>query len=395
MVNRNLAAILTVVALTLPWFAIKYGGLTLSPPLISFFSGLAILGAAFLLSWAAEASEVDIPRSLSLAFVALIAVLPEYAVDIYFTWQAGQDPGSPYVHYAVANMTGANRLLIGIGWSLVFLLAIFWKNRDGNRYAQLDSSIDLEIFLLLIATIYAFSLPFRGEISLFDTLVLVGLYVIYIFFALRSGVEEPELEGVPSFLASYHRTKRRLAVISFFVFSGMVIFISVEAFSEGLVESASHLGVDPFLLVQWVAPLASESPELIVAGYLIKRARTSASLHALISSKLNQWTLLVGTIPLVFSLSLGSPEALPLDTRQAEEVLLTASQSLFGVAVILNRRVSIPEALAVLFLFLLQFFIPGVHGRIILSVVYVALAVVWFVAQRGHLGEVVRVTKRL
>lgn len=388
MLNKNFLAIFSVAALTLPWLAVKFMGIALSPPQAALFSGLAIVGAAFLLSWAAETSEVDIPRSLSLAFVALIAVLPEYAVDLYFTWQAGQDPESPYIHYAVANMTGANRLLIGIGWSLVFLLAIYWKNKNKENFVELDRAINLETLFLLLATSYAFLLPLSGEISLFDSAVFISLYAAYIFFVLRSPVEEPELEGVPKFLASLHYLKRRGSVILFFLFSGYIIFISVEAFSEGLVESASHLGVSPFMLVQWIAPLASESPELIVAGYLIKRARTSASLHTLISSKLNQWTLLVGTIPIVFSVSLGQPDALPLDARQSEEVLLTASQSLFAVAVILDRRVSLGEALLILFLFMVQFLIPGVEGRIGLSVAYLILAFLWFTRQRGSLKEV-------
>ena len=36
-----------------------------------------------------------------------------------------------------------------------------------------------------------------------------------------------------------------------------------------------------------------------------------------------QWTLLVGTIPLVYSISLGAPGQMPLDTRQIQEILLS------------------------------------------------------------------------
>ncbi|GBE54274.1 MAG TPA: sodium:calcium antiporter [Euryarchaeota archaeon] len=385
MVNKNIAAIGSAVFLTLPWIIIRFSGFSLTPPLAAFLSGVAIIGAAFLLSWAAETSEIDVPRSASLAFVALIAVMPEYAVDIYFTWQAGQAPQSPYVHYAVANMTGANRLLIGIGWSMVFLLAIFWKNNTDKKFVELDKSINLEILFLLAATLYAFTLYFKSDISIFDTLIFISLYIAYIILAMRSPHEEPELEGVPSFLASFGSLKRKLSVLLFFVFSGFIILISVESFSEGLIKSASHLGINPFLMVQWVAPLASESPELIVAAYLIKRARTTASLNALISSKLNQWTLLIGTIPVVYSLSLGGIGALPLDHRQSEELLLTAAQSLFAIAVILNLRVSVPEALLILALFLVQFFIPGVGGRVELSVVYIVLSLILFIWRREYL----------
>src|ERR1044071_1072628 len=52
--------------------------------------GLAIVGAAFILSWAAEVAQLDIAAGLALALLALIAVLPEYAVDFVFTWKGGQ-----------------------------------------------------------------------------------------------------------------------------------------------------------------------------------------------------------------------------------------------------------------------------------------------------------------
>ena len=89
--------------------------------------GIGILASAALLSWASEVAEMDMGQGLVLAIVALIAVLPEYAVDGYFAWQAGQDPDGKYVQYATANMTGANRLLIGLGWSGVVIL--YWIRR--------------------------------------------------------------------------------------------------------------------------------------------------------------------------------------------------------------------------------------------------------------------------
>ena len=71
----------------------------------------------FLLSWGAETAEQHIAQGLILAVVALVTVLPEYAVDLYYAYKAGlEGPQSQYVHYAAANMTGANRLLVGLAW---------------------------------------------------------------------------------------------------------------------------------------------------------------------------------------------------------------------------------------------------------------------------------------
>src|SRR4030095_3734003 len=100
------------ILLCLQWIAIPFAGIHLTPPQFeALSSGVAIFGAAFLLSWAAELSQKDIPQALAIALLALIAVLPEYAVDMYFAWTAGKDP--KYTAFAMANMTGANRLLIG------------------------------------------------------------------------------------------------------------------------------------------------------------------------------------------------------------------------------------------------------------------------------------------
>ncbi|MFC6738066.1 hypothetical protein [Methylobacterium tardum] len=77
--------------------------------------GIAILAAGFLLSWGAETAEQYVSQGLILAAVALVTVLPEYAVDIYYAYMAGASgPDSRYAQYAAANMTGANRLLVGL-----------------------------------------------------------------------------------------------------------------------------------------------------------------------------------------------------------------------------------------------------------------------------------------
>ncbi len=378
--KKSILGIVGAFVLTLPWIIVKISGTGVSPAIEALFSGLAIVGGAFVLSWAAEVAEVDVPMSVSLALVALIAVLPEYAVDMYFAWKAGKYPAMQYHHYAVANMTGANRLLIGIGWAIVVLFAATLQRK---KEIELKKRLKLESSFLLIATIYAFILPLKGSISLFDSLVFISIYACYIFFALRSPKEEPELIGIPAFIASFPKKVRRIMVICMFIFSGYVIYISVEAFAEGLIEVGALHGLDPFLMVQWVAPLASESPELIVAFYMVKKLRATSSMNVLISSKLNQWTLLIGTLAIVYSIAIGYPSALIMDSRQREEVLLTAAQSLFGVAVISDMKISVVEALLLLSLFLSQLIVTHVRARYLFSLIYILLAILWVIRQDG------------
>ncbi len=383
---REKLQIFAVILLTVPWLASLATGIHHPPELQAFVSGLAVVAAAFLISWAAETAEMDVPRSFSLAIVALLAVLPEYAVDAYFAWKAGT-AGGEYVHYATANMTGANRLLIGIGWSFVALYAML-KTR--SREVVLDEGIRLEVFFLFLATLYAFTLPLKGEIDIIDTFVFVTMYFIYIYLATKAEREEFETVGVPAYLCSLHTRRRRGAVVVMFVFAGSVIFLSVEAFSEGLLGTAKAFGFDEFLVVQWIAPLASEAPEFIVAGYFVNRLRVTAGMNALISSKVNQWTLLIGTIVLVYSFAAFSLKSLPLDVRQSEEVLLTAAQSLFATAILLDLRISWKEASALLVLFLLQLALPGVEVRYIISACYIAISIPILISKRDSVVQSAR-----
>src|SRR5918996_1158150 len=114
------------VASTAPGLLVRFGVLEVPLELQAILLGAAIFGAAFMLSWAAEVAQLDISQTLAIAVLALIAVLPEYAVDLVLAFRAGQGDDRDR-HLAVANMTGANRLLIGIGWGPVVL--IFWLQK--------------------------------------------------------------------------------------------------------------------------------------------------------------------------------------------------------------------------------------------------------------------------
>jgi cation:H+ antiporter len=340
--------------------------------------GVAILGAAFILSWAAEVAQLDISQTLAIAVLALIAVLPEYAVDLILARRAGQEfaatgvPGESQ-HLAVANMTGANRLLIGIGWATVVLIFYF---KTKKRKVDLKPTQRTDIGFLLIATLWAFTIPLRKHLSLLDLGVLGTLFLFYIVRAAKEEVEEPELIGAAAALGALGTAARRTATIGLFLFAAATILFVAEPFVEGLKHIGSQYGISNFLLIQWVAPLASEAPEMIIAILFTLRLNAQAGLGTLISSKVNQWTLLVGTLPLVFSLAgAGIDTPMRMDHRQIEEVFLTAAQSLFAVAVIANMSVSRMEASVLLVLFLGQFGFEDSTIRYIFAYTYIVLAV--------------------
>jgi cation:H+ antiporter len=356
--------------LCLQWIIIHFAGAHPAPHLEALSSGVAIFGAAFMLSWAAELAQKDIPQALAIALLALIAVLPEYAVDMYFAWSAGKDP--QYTSYAMANMTGANRLLIGVGWAAV--VATVWF-KTGKKRIQLEPEHRIEIFYLGLATIYSFVIPFKARLDLLDAAVFITIFGFYMRAACKASHVEPEFEGPPEMIESWGEGPRRIMTVLFFLFSGFTIFIAAEPFAEGLLATGRTFGIEEFILVQWLAPLASESPEFIVAILFALRGQPGTSMGALLSSKVNQWTLLIGMLPVVFAVSAGRFGPMVLDQRQIEEMFLTAAQSLFAVAVLANLSFTLLEATVIFLLFSTQLFFPDPQFRFYYSIFYVLLAV--------------------
>ena len=362
-------------ALMLPGVAIVLGGIPVADPVKALVYGIAIVGAAFVLSWAAEVVQLDFSQGLALALLALIAILPEYVVDATYAYLAATDPA--YAGYAVANMTGANRLLIGIAWPMV--IAIGWF-RFRRSLVSLDTQHGLEIVVLLAVTIYAFTIPFRGEISLVDFAVLVSFFVFYIWRVARLPAEPPHLVGPAKLIGSMGTARRRAFTAAMAIISAVVILLVAKPFATSLVATGTALGIDEFLLVQWLAPLASEAPEFVVVALFAWRGEATAALGTLVSSKINQWTLLVAMLPLVYSIGVGAPTALPLDGRQQDEILLTAAQSLFAVALLLDLRLSLVGAGALFGLFIVQMVLPETRGA--LTIVYLVLTGVVLVISR-------------
>lgn len=389
--RRTLArsALITAVFVA-PAVVIRIVGLHLDPVVALLIFGAAVVAASFLLAWAAEAAQIDVSGGLATAILALIAVLPEYAVDLYYAYVSGHN--ADYTQYAAANMTGSNRLLMGLGWPVVVLVSIVVARKTGSAkptgLALLPAN-RVELGFLLIAGVIAFAIPVSGEIHLGLGLALLAWFGFYLYKLSHGDVEEPDLIGTAAALGELPDRLRRVAVVGLFTASGAVILLCAKPFADNLVAAGTELGIDRFLLVQWLAPLASEAPEFIVATIFAARAKGTAAIATLISSKVNQWTLLIGSLPIAHLLG-GGAFSLQLDSRQIEEVLLTATQTLMGVALILGLRFHRATAYALLGLFVVQFPIATTHGRLLLCGVYTAVAIVGLLINRRHLAATVR-----
>ncbi|WP_263119089.1 sodium:proton exchanger [Cellulomonas sp. RIT-PI-Y] len=368
-------SLLIAVVVATPAIVLRLSGSHPDPLIQLALYGAAVVAASFVLAWAAEAAQVDVSGGFAIAVLALIAVLPEYAVDLFYAYTAGHDPA--YVQYAAANMTGSNRLLLGLGWPLVVLVSLYVAGRVSKKPARslaLEPGNRMELGFLLVAGVAAFIIPATGHIHLVFGLAMIAWFGFYLYRLTRGEAEEPDLIGTAAVIGGLPRNRRRPLVIALFVLAAAVILVSAEPFAESLVASGTQLGVDEFLLVQWLAPLASEAPEFIVAILFAWRGKGTAAIATLISSKINQWTLLIGSLPIAY-LAGGGSASLVLDTRQTEEMLLTATQTLMGVAILISLRFWRWSAWTLLGLFAVQFVVTGTTGRFVLSAIYLGIAV--------------------
>jgi cation:H+ antiporter len=367
--RRQILFMSLALAATFPGMFFRLTGIHPDPIVGAVCFGLAIVGAAFILSWAAEVVQLDIAAGLALALLALIAILPEYAVDFVLTARAGQEfaetgQASRYGPLALANMTGGNQLLIGLGWPLVILIGTWRVRKAGVSPANAEGTTPTEIHLsrsqsvdiayLTIASIYGLSLFLKDTLTLYDAAILVGIYILYLRRLSGAPPGEPHLVGPSAYVGSLPKRARRIINYAMFVVAAGVILLCAEAFAESILELGEAIGVSEFLLIKWIAPTASEAPELLVATLFAWRLASRTGLGALLSSKVNQWTLLVGTLPIVFSIFAGVLHGLPLDTVQRVELFVTAAQSIFAVAIVASRSVSRNEAWVMLGLFIAQ-----------------------------------------
>ncbi|MGQ0713497.1 MAG: hypothetical protein ACT4PJ_07170 [Gemmatimonadaceae bacterium] len=356
----------------------------------------SILFSAFMIAWGAEAAQFMISQGLALAILAWLQTLPEFAVEAVIAWEAGNDPTQCFVaapppgchsHLAIANFTGAIRLLIGLGWPMIYFVAAFYRRKAGKalRAIQLEDEHSVEVLATVPPLLYFFWVWYKGSLSLVDAAVLILMYIIYLGILWRFPPQEQEhLADAPA-PARWAYTRpgawRHVTIASFFVAGGVLLYFTAHPFLDSMLALAVSLGISQFVFVQWVAPFLSEFPEKVSAFAWARRVtHAPMGLMNMLSSNVNQWTVLAAMIPIVFSMARGEPSALPFDGEQRMEILLTIMQSVVAVLLLANMRFEWWNASLLFFLWLVQFLRAGWREEI--TVVYAAWAVgllIWFV----------------
>ena len=389
---RPWATLVLVLALGVPgaWLAISQVAVH---PLIAVVAyGAGILAGAFLFSWAAEVAELDISASLAIAILALLTVLPEYAIEAVLAWDAGASFDTQTreltdeTRRVAANVTGANRLLIGVGWPLVILIS--WLVH--RRALDVRGQVGAEMAFLTIAVLLTIVVFFMQGVHFLLAASLLAVYLAYLWIGSTRPAEQPALEGLAARLGVLPPAWRRVSVVVMFLYAAAVILVCADPFVEELVQTGQALGIDEFILIQWIAPLASETPEMVVAALLASRANPGAGLAVLIASEVNKFTLLVGSMVGIFSLSAGELLTFPLDSRQAAEFLLTSAYALFGLLLIARGTVGWFPGVVLLLTFIAHMFFPHEDHRLWTAVAFFGLAGLLVIQDWRRLRSLIR-----
>jgi len=329
----------------------------------------SILGAALLIAWAAESAQFFIAQGFALAILAWLQTLPEFAVEAVYAWR--QD-----VPMLLAGLTGALRLLTGLGWPIIYATAAMaHRRRHGKplRAIQLEDEHCVEVVGLLVCMVYATVIWWKASLNLFDAGVLICIYVGYLWLLSKQPPQHKEgiaeLETIPRAIVLAAKPIRVTAITALFVAGGAIIYLIAEPFLDSLAAVSTSLGVTNFVFVQWVAPFVSEFPEGISSfNWARSIERASMALMNLVSSNINQWTLLAAMLPIIYSLSKGAPSVISFDSQQEVELLMTLGQSLVGALFLINMELAWWEAAALFVLWAIQFALspvkpgPGILG---------------------------------
>lgn len=328
----------------------------------------SILFSAFTIAWGAEAAQFLISQGLALAILAWLQTLPEFAVEAVIAWEAGKDPTK--THLAIANFTGSLRLLVGLGWPMIYFVAAIFRRR--LLAVKLDQEHSVEIFGLLLPILYFTFIWWKGTLTVWDAGPLTLTYVLYLWILWkippRESTEETleDLGYVPRRVLNLPPMRRNVAIFILFAVGGAILYFSAHPFLNSMLAIAGSLGVSTFVFVQWVAPFLSEFPEKLSAFYWARKVATAnVALMNMVSSNINQWSILSAMIPILFAISAGGMKPLVFDEAQRQEILLTILQSFLGFLLLLNMELRFHEATILFGFWFVQFVMPSWRGPMI------------------------------
>jgi len=349
--------------------------------LVDSWSLWVLLASAFVIGWGAETAQTFMSRALALSILAWLQTAPEFAVEATIAWNQQQD-------LMIANLTGSLRLLVGLGWPMIFFVYMFSTWRREKRMVkriELGNEDSLAVFFLFVSVAYFFLVFGKRSLTVYDAVALVIIYTIYLVLSAKLPVHEAEpgehddLPWIGKKIVKLPKGGQIAATTAIFVIGGTALYFSAHPFVGTLEKWSLRLGISTFVFVQWVAPFLSEFPEKVSAfNWARQKKKAPMAVMNMVNSNVNQWTMLAAMIPVVFSISRGVVTPVLLDDFHANELALTIAQSLLGGLLLLDLEFSIFDAVGIFLLFAVQLFEASLREPI--TIIYVLWSG-WVVAE--------------
>src|SRR5262245_8393518 len=218
-----------------------------SSPLSALWTFPSILFSSFVIAWAAEAAQFLMSQGLALAILAWLQTLPEFAVEAVIAWEAGKDPSR--THLAIANFTGSLRLLVGLGWPMIYFVAAAFGWREKRKFVDidLDPEHSVEIFGLLLPILYFTFIWWKGSLTFWDAFPLAGCYILYLWVLWKIPPREEEDEAledlgvVPRTILGMRGRVRLGAILGLFAVGGVILFVAAHPFLNSMLALATSL----------------------------------------------------------------------------------------------------------------------------------------------------------
>jgi cation:H+ antiporter len=338
--------------------------------------GTAVVAAAFMLAWACEAAQVDFAHGIVVSAVAFVAILPEFIVEVHFALTAQTE-------YVAANLTGASRLLLAFAVALPAAVALVPGSRRLGPL-ELAPPQRIELAILALGALWSMRAVLAGKLTLLDAAVLISLYGLYLRRVAGAGGESPPPMGIAEQLAELPKDERRRWVGGLMLFAAVVILLTAVPFGDAVLGSGALVGISPFLLLQWIVPVATETPELVVAFVLLTHGRGGQSIAVLLAGAVSQYTFALGMLHVAYAAGAASGP-MPLAGRERVELLLTVGVALYATAALVNLRLSRGDSSIMLALFAGQLLLPSVVTRLVFAVMFWVVALDVLAAERHRL----------
>jgi cation:H+ antiporter len=272
---------------------------------------------------------------------------------------------------------------------MIYAVAALSRRHKGDGplgAIALEREHAVEVIGLVPPLLWFVVIWWKQTLTVVDSAILLALYAAYLWVLFQHPPHEAEeideAPAVSRWAWNLGGARRGVAIAGLFLAGGVLLYVTAEPFLESMLAVATTLGVSQFVFVQWVAPFLSEFPEKVSAFMWARRVtHAPMALMNMVSSNINQWTVLAAMIPIVYGWSHAAAHGgfapFGFDGGQEHEIALTIAQSGLATTLLLDLRFRWHEAALLFVLWLVQFLVPSL--RVDITLIYCAWTAVLLV----------------